>query len=247
MDQPALPTVVRSSSIAMTLFVSLALAACDSPATDADAPLRGAQAPQTARESVTALPVAGPQRTILAFGDSLFAGYNVPKDDSYPAQLETALREAGVNARVVNAGVSGDTSAAGRQRFQFTLDGQEETPELLILELGGNDLLRAIQPSQTRANLAAMIETAQARGIEVLLMGMQAPPNVGPEYREEFNAIYPSLAQEYGVALIPNWIEGVADQPELIQTDRIHPTVEGIALLVSDTVDEVTDAIPEAD
>lgn len=246
MEQPSpsaiWPSHDRFSSKALPLLAAFALAACGGETTVAE-PAAEERAPAA---SVAEVPVAGEQRDILAFGDSLFAGYNVPKDDSYPAKLEGALRGAGVNARVINAGVSGDTSAAGRQRFEFTLDAQEEAPDLLILELGGNDLLRGIDPAQTRANLAAMIETAQARGIDVLLMGMQAPPNVGPEFQAEFSGLYASLAEEYGVALIANWIKDVAMQPELIQSDRIHPTVEGIELLVESTVSEVRAAIPAA-
>lgn len=244
MEQPSpsaiWPSPVRSSSKVLPFLAAFALAACGGEATVAE-PAAEAREPAA---NVAEVPVAGEQRDILAFGDSLFAGYNVPKDDSYPAKLEGALREAGVNARVINAGVSGDTSAAGRQRFEFTLNAQEEAPDLLILELGGNDLLRGIDPAQTRANLAAMIETAQARGIDVLLMGMQAPPNVGPEFQAEFSGLYASLAEEYGVTLIANWVEDVAMQPELIQSDRIHPTVEGIELLVESTVAEVKAAIP---
>ena len=238
MRQPILPTVFRLSSIAA---LALAAAGCDSATPPPGASI--GSGPADVAEPETPLP--GEERTILAFGNSLFAGYNVPADDSFPAQLERALRAERVNARVVNAGVSGDTSAAGRQRFEFTLNGQEETPDLLILELGGNDLLRGLDPAQTRANLAAMIETAQARDIPVLLFGMQAPPNVGPEFLREFSGLYASLAEEYGVALVPNWIEDVATQPELIQSDRIHPTVEGIALLVEGTREAVEDALPQ--
>ncbi len=244
MEQPvqdtAMSSLLRRSSISVAIAACLGLAACDA---QAPVPPTEEQAQDNAGAE-PAVPVSGPQRDILAFGDSLFAGYNVPKDDSYPAKLEVALREAGVNARVVNAGVSGDTSAAGRQRFEFTLNAQEETPDLLVLELGGNDLLRGLDPAETRANLAAMIETAQARGIDVLLMGMQAPPNVGPEFLAEFNGLYSSLAEEYGIKLVENWIAEVAMQPELIQSDRIHPTVEGIELLVKGTVDDVAAALP---
>ncbi|MXP32914.1 arylesterase [Erythrobacter jejuensis] len=189
----------------------------------------------------------GPEKRILAFGDSLFAGYNVAKSDSYPAKLEVALRAQGVNARVTNAGVSGDTSAAGLQRFAFALDGMAQTPDLLILELGGNDLLRGLSPAETRSNLEEMIKQAQARGIAVLLMGMQSPPNMGAEFVEEFNGLYPALAEQYGTQFIPFWVAAVADKPELIQADRIHPTEEGIELLVSETLDEVTAALPETD
>ena len=227
--------------------VCLALAGCGGEADTAEAPPRETTQAGQGAPIEADVPVMGPERRILAFGDSLFAGYNVDASESYPARLQAALRARGVNASVANAGVSGDTSAAGRQRFEFTLDAQEETPDLLILELGGNDLLRGLSPDETRANLAAMIETAQARGIEVLLMGMQAPANMGPRFVRDFGAVYPSLAEEYGVDLIPFWVESVASRPDLIQDDRIHPTAEGIEVLVGDTVDEVLAALPEDD
>ncbi len=236
-------SVSRWSKRLMAPVVALALAAC------------GSEAPTANPEETTpsdpianaVVPVMGPEKSILAFGDSLFAGYNVDPADSYPAKLQNALRARGINAKVRNAGVSGDTSAAGLQRFEFTLNGQDDTPDLLILELGGNDLLRRIEPAQTRANLTAMIEGAQARGIDVLLMGMKAPPNFGPEYQADFDAIYSDLASEYGVDLIPFWVAPVAARPDLIQADRIHPTENGIELLVAETVDEVIAAIPESE
>ncbi|MXP14633.1 arylesterase [Altererythrobacter confluentis] len=187
----------------------------------------------------------GSERQILAFGDSLFAGYNVDKGESYPARLEAALRARGINARVANAGVSGDTSAAGLQRLAFTLDAQKVQPELVILELGGNDLLRNLPPSETRANLAAMLDELARRKIPVLLMGMRAPPNLGADFVREFDGAYPALARQYGAALVPFFIEPVFDRPELIQPDRIHPTAEGIEVLVASTVGKVADALPE--
>lgn len=222
-------------------LLTLALAACGSEAPEAAAPPR-AEANSTTNAE---LPVMGPERHILAFGDSLFAGYNVAKEDSYPAKLEAALRAQGINARVTNAGVSGDTSAAGAQRFAFTLKSLEKTPDLLILELGGNDLLRSISPEQTKANLREIITAAQSEGIDVLLMGMQAPPNMGAQYVEEFQAVYADLAKQYGLDFIPFWVEAVADKPELIQKDRVHPTEQGIEVLVGDTVDEVVAALPK--
>lgn len=232
---------------AWLMVMSLALAACGS-----EAPVEQNQGrnegPSSSGSLVNAeVPIMGPEKNILAFGDSLFAGYNVDPKDSYPSKLQNALRAKGINAQVSNAGVSGDTSAAGLQRFEFTLNGQEQTPDLLILELGGNDLLRQISPDQTRANLAAMIEAAQQRGMDVLLMGMRAPPNYGPEYQADFDSIYPELAAQYGIALIPFWVEPVAARPDLIQQDRIHPTADGIEVLVESTLDKVAAAIPEDD
>ncbi|MXP46097.1 arylesterase [Altererythrobacter luteolus] len=186
----------------------------------------------------------GPERRILAFGDSLFAGYNVASEDSYPAKLEAALRGRGVNARVVNAGVSGDTTAAGLQRLTFTLDAQEEKPDLFILELGGNDLLRGIQPGQTRQNIETMLAELQRREIPVLLMGMRAPPNFG-EFQADFDALYPELARQYGTELVPFFLDSIYTKPELIQDDRVHPTAEGIETLVGATVGAVKLALPE--
>lgn len=221
--------------------LALALAACGAEAPVAD-PQQQAQAGSPSNAEV---PVMGPEQRILAFGDSLFAGYNVDKGDSYPAKLETALRAQGVNARITNAGVSGDTSAAGLQRFGFALDAQQEMPDLLILELGGNDLLRGLSPDETRANLEAIIKQAQSRGIDVLLMGMQSPPNMGAEFVEQFNGLYPSLARQYDTQFIPFWVESLVDRPDLIQPDRIHPTADGIEELVRATLEAVIEALPD--
>lgn len=197
--------------------------------------------------AANARPVTGPERHILAFGDSLFAGYGLDRGESYPARLEAALRAQGINASLVNAGVSGDTSAAGLQRLAFVLDELAEKPDLAIVELGGNDLLRALPPEQTRANLAAILAELKRRGIPALLMGMRSPPNPGPEYQRAFDAIYPSLAEEYDAELVPFFLEPVWNRAELIQQDRVHPTAEGIEAMVAATADEVADALPDAD
>ena len=187
--------------------------------------------------------VAGPERHILAFGDSLFAGYGVGLTNSYPTKLEYALRDRGINAVVTNAAVSGETSAAGAQRFAFALDAQEVKPDLVLLELGGNDMLRGLAPAETGANFAQMLGEAKSRGIPVLLMGMRAPPNYGPEYQRDFDALYGDLAKEYGAEIIPFWLEAIYDKPQLFQDDRIHPTEEGIDALVADTGDEVAEVL----
>jgi acyl-CoA thioesterase I len=206
----------------------------------------GAQPAQRSEPATAqaAQPVAGPERRILAFGNSLFAGYGVGLENSYPAQLERALREDGINARIVNAGVSGDTTAAGRQRLAFTLDAQQDQPHLLLLELGANDMLRGLDPGQTRANLAAMLDELAKRRIPVLLMGMRAPPNYGPEYQREFDAIYAELGERPGVTLVSFWLETIYRRPELFQSDRLHPTTEGLGVLVDATKAEVAGALP---
>lgn len=215
----------------------LTVAACGEQRTDAPAVPSGMPAEQA---------VAGPERRILAFGDSLLAGYGVGIENSYPAQLEKALRADGINARIANAGVSGDTTAAGRQRLAFTLDAQKPAPELVILELGGNDMLRALKPAETRVNFEAMLDELAERRIPVLLMGMRAPPNYGPQYQREFDAIYADLGKRPGVTLVPFWLETIYQSPELFQADRVHPTVEGLGQLVTATKDEVKAAIPPA-
>ncbi len=221
--------------------IGLSLAACGGGAEDAVVPAEAQEQAVAAAEQE----VAGPERRILAFGDSLFAGYGLDEQQGYPEQLEDTLRARGTNARVIDAGVSGDTSAAGRQRLAFTLDAQDTPPDLVILELGGNDMLRGIQPDQTRANFSAMLEELRARQIPVLLMGMRAPPNYGTEYQRQFDALYADLAQEYGTALVPFWLESIYQDPALFLDDRIHPTAAGIAALVEDTVDDVERVLPQ--
>lgn len=190
------------------------------------------------------IPVMGPERPILAFGDSLLAGYGLNDGESYPARLEQALRARGVNARIVNAGVSGDTTAAGLQRLDFTLKSQTEKPELVIISLGGNDMLRSLPPAETRANLEAMLKRLKQDDIRVVLLGMLAAPNLGEDYAEKFNPIYPQLAEKYGATLVPFFLQPVIDKSDLMQDDHVHPTALGIDAIVTATVDDVAAALP---
>jgi acyl-CoA thioesterase-1 len=187
----------------------------------------------------------GPERRILAFGDSLFAGYGLQDGEGYPERMETALRARGINARIANAGVSGDTTAGGLQRLAFTLDSQPQPPELVLISLGGNDLLRGLPPEQTRQNLDAMLTELDKRGIPVVLMGMLAPPNMGGEYRAKFDQVYPALAKQHGAMLVPFFLQPVLDRPDLIQNDHIHPTAIGIDAIVKATVDDVAGKLPK--
>jgi len=228
--------------IAACCAAALTLAACGSEAS-VDAPARPADG--SIADGELAIPVMGEEVRILAFGDSLFAGYGLAENEGYPERLEAALRGRGINARVVDAGVSGDTSAGGRDRIGFVLNGQEEKPDLFILELGGNDLLRGIEPAETRANFEAMLSNLREREIPVLLMGMRAPTNYGPEFQAEFDAMYGELAGEYDTALIPFWLEDIYQDQSLFLPDRIHPTAEGIEALVASTIEEVTQALPD--
>ncbi len=220
-------------------LAALALAACGAEA-PVEQPAAAAEAPQV--EADVAL--TGPVRTILAFGDSLFAGYNLAEPEGYPERLEVLLRGQGINARVIDAAVSGDTTAAGRQRIGFVLDNAATKPDLAIVELGGNDLLRGLPPQATRENLAAILGELAARDIPVLLMGMRAPPNLGAQFQTEFDGLYPALAEEHDAALVPFFLEAVYDQPQLILPDRIHPTAEGVQALVEATGPAVVAALP---
>jgi acyl-CoA thioesterase-1 len=170
----------------------------------------------------------GPVR-ILVLGDSLSAGYGLPAGASFPAQLERALNESGVAAKVINSGVSGDTSAGGRARLAWALG---DKPQAMIVELGANDGLRGLDPAKTEANLDAIVTAAKKAGVRVLLSGMKAPPNLGAEYGSEFDALYPRLADKHGVLFDPFFLEGVAARPELNQPDGIHPNAEGVAVIV---------------
>lgn len=166
---------------------------------------------------------------LLVLGDSLTAGYGVATEDAFPAQLEKHLRENGHAVKVINAGVSGDTSAGGLARLDWAL---ADKPGFVLLELGANDGLRGLSPAAMKQNLAAIIEKLQARNIRVLLAGMRAPPNLGPDYEKEFNAVFPALAKKYNVMLYPFFLEGVAAVRSLNQRDGIHPNPEGVRVIV---------------
>lgn len=196
----------------------------DTPATNV-----AVQAPSTAPVTPSSsVPVAGPKRLVLAFGDSLYAGYGLSRGESLPDELQTGLRAAGIDAQVVNAGISGDTSAAGRRRLAFTLDRLERKPDLVLLGLGGNDLLRQIPPAETRANFTAMLDELQRRGIPVVLTGMMVPPNLGPEYAAAFNRIWPDMAKRYDAVLDPFILAGVIGDRRLMLPDGVHPNAQGV-------------------
>lgn len=188
----------------------------------------------------------GGEKTILAVGDSLMAGYNLPPGISFPSRLEAWLEENGLAVEVINAGVSGDTSSGGLARLEWTLAGLPDSkPDLLILEFGANDMLRGIDPAVTRRNLDAMLKTLSGRGIRTLVMGMKAAPNLGPEYAAEFNAIFPELAGKYDVALYPFFLEGVAANPELNLDDGIHPNEQGLDVMVERTGPKVLELLKD--
>ncbi len=175
---------------------------------------------------------AAETRTILAYGDSLMAGYQLKPGEGFAPQLEKALRTKGHDVRVVMGGVSGDTTAQGRARIGWTLAGMKGKPDLVILELGANDMLRGQSPATAKANLDAMITDFQKRGSRVLLAGMLAQPNLGAAYVREFNGIYPSLAKKRGVLLYPFFMDGVAAVKGLQLDDGLHPTAKGVQVIV---------------
>lgn len=202
-----------------------------------------APAPQPTA-AVTAAPVAG-ELTVLALGDSLFAGYGLGPGESYPAHLEAALKARGTPVRIVNAGVSGDTTADGLARVDFVLKGMSTKPTLAIISLGGNDMLRAVPPAETRKNLEAILAKFKAAKVPVVLLQLLAAPNLGKDYADQFNPIYPELAKQYGATLVPFWLAPLQGHPELLQGDHIHPTLPGIDKLVDATAGQIEDAILE--
>jgi acyl-CoA thioesterase I len=167
---------------------------------------------------------------IVAFGDSLTAGYGLPADAAFPAKLERALAANGIASEITNAGVSGDTTSGGLARLDWSVP---EGTEAVILELGANDALRGVDPKLARRALEAMLDRLKARRIPVLLAGMLAPRNLGPDYGAAFDAIYPDLAKKYGAILYPFFLEGVAADPKLNQRDGLHPTAAGVDVIVA--------------
>lgn len=180
---------------------------------------------------------------VLAFGDSLYAGYGLSQNDGFVPDLQKALIAAGKDVKVHNAGVSGDTTAAGLRRMDFVLDSLPRKPDLVLLGLGGNDLLRGLKPQESRANLDTMMQKLKGREIPVLLTGMVAPINLGKEYGTAFNGIYPDLAKQYGTDLYPFFMEGLVERPDLILEDGIHPNDKGIDLIVEKITPSVVAAI----
>lgn len=175
--------------------------------------------------------------TLLALGDSLTAGYGLAREDSFASRLETALRGKGYDVRVINAGVSGDTSAGGRSRLEWVL---ADKPRLAVVELGANDGLRGLDPAGTYANLDAIVGRLKAAGVTVLLTGMKALPNLGVEFGAEFEAVFPRVAEKHGVPLYPFFLDGVAADPSLNLPDGLHPNARGIGVIVERILPHVT-------
>jgi len=167
---------------------------------------------------------------LVVLGDSLSAGLGLPANEAFPAKLQKALKDNGIEVDMTNAGVSGDTTSGGRDRLDWSVaDGTEA----VIVELGANDALRGIDPAVTRTALTEIVTRLKARGIAVMLCGMLAPPNYGRDYAAKFDAIYPDLATQYGVTLYPFFLDGVAADAKLNQADGIHPTAAGVDIIVA--------------
>jgi len=231
---------VRPLAVLVAATVVLSVAACGSRADDredarthASAPSPASVAPKTsAAPAAATTPVTDARPRIVVLGDSLTAGLGLRVSDSYPSLLQERLKAEGLDFAVVNAGVSGDTSAGGLARLDWALQGDVR---VLIIALGGNDGLRGLTAEELRDNLAHIIERAQARGIRVILAGMEAPPNYGRDYIVSFHKVYPALAAKYHVAFVPFLLQGVAGSETLNQRDGIHPTAAG-ARIVADNV-----------
>jgi acyl-CoA thioesterase-1 len=185
--------------------------------------------------------VSDPLR-IVVFGDSLTAGYGLTEEASFPAQLQAALRASGNDVIVINAGISGDTTASGLSRLDWSLT---DRPDLVIVELGGNDALRGIDPLQTRANLNAIILELKRSDVLVMLAGMRAPRNMGYEYYSKFNRIFPELAEQHKVPLYEFFLKGVAGSPQLNQSDGIHPNREGVGVIVKNILPVLKQSFPQ--
>ncbi|WP_242182783.1 arylesterase [Sphingomonas sp. CARO-RG-8B-R24-01] len=180
---------------------------------------------------------------IWAFGDSLSAGYGLPPALGFTARLQAALRRAGVAATVRNGGVAGDTVAQARARLRWGLRGLGATPDLVIVELGANDMLRGLPVPQASANLDAILTELHNRGIPVLLAGMRAAPNLGPDYVARFDGMYPALAKAHGVPRYPFFLDGVAGDRALLQGDGLHPNARGVEIIVRRVLPSVRRAL----
>jgi acyl-CoA thioesterase I len=190
------------------------LAGCNEPRQPVVVPI------ETAADAAPEIPVMGREVRVLA-------------------RMEAALRARGINARLIDAAVSGDTTQAGLQRLAFALDAQDTAPDLAVISLGGNDMLRGLPPEETRANLDKLLAELGRRGIPVVLLGMLAAPNYGKDYAGKFDPIYPALAKKHGAKLVPFFMQPLIENPALVQPDRVHPTAEGVEAMVASTVDVV--------
>jgi acyl-CoA thioesterase-1 len=179
---------------------------------------------------LTLMPAAAQPLKLAVLGDSLTAGHGLPADAAFPARLQKALHDKGIEVEITNAGVSGDTASDGRDRLDWSIPAGTEA---VIVELGANDALRGLDPAVTRAALEDIIKRLRARGVAVMLCGMYAPRNLGPDYVAKFDPIYPELARAYGLPLYPFFLDGVAGNAKLMQSDGLHPSAQGVDVIVA--------------
>jgi acyl-CoA thioesterase I len=180
--------------------------------------------------TLAATPAQADPIRLLTFGDSLTAGYGLPHEQGFEAQLQAALKAAGHDVTIIDGGVSGDTSAGGRARLDWVLG---DKPDAAIVELGANDGLRGTDPSEMQANLTAILDSLAAKHIPVLLSGMYAPPNLGQAYEEQFRGVFDHLAKRPGLLYDPFFLDGLVGHPELFQPDGMHPTAAGVKIIVA--------------
>src|SRR4051812_18940173 len=220
--------VIRILSVVSFTYLLIMVSACGS----IDANRTGAKPSNRPLKTPQA---ASGRPKIIAFGDSLTAGFGLADKESYPYLLQEKLKADGYDYEVVNAGVSGDTTLGGLERSDWVLD--QQNAKILILELGANDLLRGIPPAKVKENLDKIIRKAKARNLKILLCGMLAPPSVGASYQREFTNVFPDLATEYKVEFLPFLLENIATKKELNQADGIHPNVEGEKIMTLNIYD----------
>ena len=196
-----------------------------------------------ATSGLSASQAAAPTPVIVAFGDSLTAGLGLPEKDSFPAQLQRALKARGQEVKVVNAGVSGDTAAAGLARLDWAMP---DDASAVIVELGANDALQGLDPAATKATLEKIITELKARGLPILLAGMEAPRNLGKDYVDQFRALYEDLATSYDLILYPFFLDGVALDDKYTLGDGLHPNAEGVARIVDGIMPKVEELLAKA-
>lgn len=222
----------------LLLLIFLWVVACQSSGE------QSVEASENAVAADTATDVAPPEQVILFFGNSLTAGYGLEPSEAYPALVQQKLDSLGYDYRTINAGLSGETTASGNSRLEWVLERQPV--DVFVLELGANDGLRGIEPTETQRNLEAIIEKVRTANpdVEIILAGMMVPPNMGNEYTDRFQQIFPEVAEQQDVSLIPFLLEDVAGEPDLNQADGIHPTAEG-QRIVADNVWKVLQPVLE--
>jgi len=189
---------------------------------------------------VTPAGAVSDQVRILALGDSLTAGYGLAQSDSFPSQLARKLQTAGIQSKIINAGVSGDTTSSALQRLDWLMDGRYD---LVIIELGANDALRALDPMLTRQNLEKIVEKLKSKDTPILLAGMKAPRNLGPNYAKRFDGLFLAIARHYNLHFYPFFLDGVAADPALNQLDGLHPNAKGVAIIAKRMLPFVIDAL----